>query len=66
MKVKTKYLCTFYKNRGKWIGPTNEELWTKEEIIYNDDSVNNYLKLVRKHFKKPVKLMRMVYYEEKV
>ena len=61
MKVKTELFGVFYKNRGKWVGPAHGELYTKEQLVLDNGSIDLYLKDVRRYFKKSVKLMRQTW-----
>lgn len=62
MKIKTNQWGVFYrKANGKWVGPAHEELNTKKHLREDYGSAKKFLKGVRKHFHRPVKLMRMVW-----
>ncbi len=56
MKIKTEYYGVFYKNRDKWVGPFEDNIFTKQE--WEKESLQDTIKECRKKTKRKVKLFR--------
>ncbi len=64
MKIETKYYGVFYKDKNKWRGPAHGELLTLNQIKDEYGNTYEYLKQVRKQFRKPIKLLRQIWTNE--
>lgn len=44
MKTNKTYYGLFYKSQGRWVGPYNNTIGTKNEILETNNLVKEYLK----------------------